>query len=108
MVTMRDLISQVTNVGTGAKKFATKEANFTGSQILYILEQCTPDISSSDCSMCIQEAIAVLPGYCRGMEGARVISPSCRIGYEMFQFYRTLNIAATPTLLPSPPPGSGQ
>jgi len=34
MATMNGLVSQVTNVGIGAKKFATKEANFNGSQIL--------------------------------------------------------------------------
>jgi len=110
MATMNDhLVSQGTNVRTGAKKFATKEANFSGPQILYTLEQCTPDISSSDCSRCIQEAIALLSKCCSGITGARILFPSCRIRYEIYSFYRTLNAMTVPTPMPSilPPPPSG-
>lgn len=109
MATMGDLERQVANV-IGAKKFATKEANFTGTQILYTLGQCSPDISNSDCSMCIQEAIAVVPECCSGTQGARVISPSCSIRYEMYRFYRTSTTATAPsttitTILPPRAPG---
>jgi len=99
--TMSGLITQVANDGTSDKKFATKAASFTGSQILYTLEQCTPDISSSDCSTCIQTAIALQSKCCGGLQGVRVMLPSCRIRYEMYQFYRTLNIAPTPTPIPA-------
>jgi hypothetical protein len=110
MATINDhLVSQGTNVKTVAKKFATKEANFSGSQTLYTLEQCTPDISSSDCSRCIQEAIALLSRCCSGNPGARILFPSCRIRYEIYSFYRTLNAMTVPTPMPSilPPPPSG-
>ncbi|XP_062161101.1 cysteine-rich receptor-like protein kinase 10 isoform X2 [Alnus glutinosa] len=111
MATINDhLVSQGTNVRTGAKKFATKEANFSGSQTLYTLEQCTPDISSSDCSRCIQEAIALLSTCCSGRPGARILFSSCRIRYEIYSFYRTLNAMTVPTPMPSilPPPPSGK
>jgi hypothetical protein len=106
MATMNDLVRQVANVGNSTKKFATKEANFTGSQILYTLEQCTPDISSSDCSACIQKAIAELAKCCSGLQGATILFPSCRIRYEIYPFYWILN-AATPPPMPAifhPPP----
>jgi hypothetical protein len=108
MRTMNDSVSQVANVSTGAKKFATKEANFMGSEILYTLEQCTPDISSSDCSICIRDAISsLLPDCCGGLQGGRVLIPSCRIRYEIYPFYRMLN-ATTPPPMPAilPPPPS--
>lgn len=93
MATMNGLVSRVSNAGiSGAKKFATKEANFTGSQILYTLEQCTPDISSSDCSKCIQEEITLMQECCSGYRGARTMFPSCRIRFELYQFYRMLKI----------------
>ena len=53
MATMKGLVSQVAKIEIGAKKFATKEANFMGSQILYTLEQCTPDIYIQ---LCLQYA----------------------------------------------------
>ncbi|XP_062161105.1 cysteine-rich receptor-like protein kinase 10 isoform X3 [Alnus glutinosa] len=109
MLTMNDSVSQVANVSTGAKKFATKEANFMGSQILYTLEQCMPDVSSSDCSICIRDAISSLPECCSGLQGARVILPSCRIRYEIYPFYRMLHAERPPpmpAILPPPlPPG---
>jgi hypothetical protein len=108
VLTMNDLVSQVANVSTGAKKFATKEANFMGSEILYTLEQCTPDISSSDCNICIRDAISsLLPKCCGGLQGGRVVIPSCRIRYEIYPFYRMLN-AMTPPPMPAilPPPPS--
>ena len=46
------------------KKFATKEENFTGSQTLYSLVQCTLDLSTSDCSKCLAGAIGALSLCC--------------------------------------------
>jgi hypothetical protein len=106
MATMNGLVSQVTNVGIGAKKFATKEANFTGSQILYTLEQCTPDISSSDCGKCIQEGLTLMQQCCSGYQGVRIMFPSCRMRYDMYQFYTMTNASTSPAPMPAilPPP----
>ncbi|XP_062163022.1 cysteine-rich receptor-like protein kinase 25 isoform X2 [Alnus glutinosa] len=108
MATMNGLVSQVTNVGIGAKKFATKEAKFTGAQILYTLEQCTPDISNSDCSKCIQEGLTFMQQCCSGYQGVRILFPSCRMRYDMYQFYKMTNASTSPTpipaILPSPSP----
>ncbi|XP_062163017.1 cysteine-rich receptor-like protein kinase 44 [Alnus glutinosa] len=111
MAMMNGLVSRVTNVGIGAKKFATKEANFSGSQILYTLEQCTPDLSSSDCSKCIQEGITLMQKCCSGYQGVRVMFPSCRIRYEMYQFYTMTNASTSPAPMPAilrPPSRSSQ
>ncbi|XP_062161072.1 cysteine-rich receptor-like protein kinase 25 [Alnus glutinosa] len=51
MATMNDLATGISNVGSGAKKFGTKEAKFTMSQTLYTLVQCTPDLSGYDCNI---------------------------------------------------------
>ncbi|XP_059438375.1 cysteine-rich receptor-like protein kinase 10 [Corylus avellana] len=107
--TMNDLASGISNVGAGAKKFGTKEANFTALQTLYTLAQCTLDISRSDCNSCLQRAIASLPGCCGGKQGGRILFPSCNVRFEVYPFYQSLNTSAptpsTPALVP-PPPGS--
>ncbi|XP_050212572.1 cysteine-rich receptor-like protein kinase 10 [Mercurialis annua] len=86
---------------SGAKKFAVREANISAFQILYSLVQCTPDLSASACSLCLQAAISKLPNCCDGKQGGRVLSPSCNIRYEIYMFYNSTRLEAPP---PSPMP----
>lgn len=108
--TLNGLVAPASNAPSGAKKYATKEANFTGFQNLYTLVQCTPDLSITSCDTCLRGAITQLPGCCTGKQGAHVLYPSCNVRYEIVPFYTTE--AATPSpppqspLLPPPPPGS--
>ncbi|KAK6264890.1 hypothetical protein SCA6_020324 [Theobroma cacao] len=81
------------------KRFAAGEANFTSSQKLYSLVQCTPDLTDALCFRCLQSAIATIPTCCDGKQGARVLLPSCNIRYEMFPFYQ---LNGTTSLVPSP------
>ncbi|KAK9936145.1 hypothetical protein M0R45_013005 [Rubus argutus] len=110
--TLIGLVSRASNAPSGAKKYATKEAPFTGFQNLYSLVQCTPDLSSTSCDRCLRGAIAQLPGCCTGAQGANVLYPSCNVRYEVYPFYTPE--AATPSpspqtrLLPPPPPGNNQ
>jgi hypothetical protein len=97
--TMNDLASGLSSIGSGAKKFGTKEANFTAFQTLYALTQCTADLSGSDCNSCLQIAISNLQGCCGGQQGGRVLSPSCNVRFELYRFYQLV----APV---SPPPGS--
>ncbi|KAK9227229.1 hypothetical protein WN943_012278 [Citrus x changshan-huyou] len=99
----------VTQAVNNTKRFATGKANFTASQTLYSLAQCTPDLSSSACNRCLREAIARLPICCSGKQGGRVLTPSCNVWYELHPFYNesaTATPAPAPVLLSPPPPGS--
>jgi hypothetical protein len=94
-----DLVTRVTSADQpGAKKFATKEANFSATIKLYSLVQCTPDISSSSCNTCLRARLANLPVCCGGKQGATVLTPSCNVRYEVYPFYR---------ILPPPPAPAG-
>ncbi|PKI34493.1 hypothetical protein CRG98_045115 [Punica granatum] len=66
-------------------------------QRLYTLAQCTPDLTPTDCTMCLQTGAGVL---LRGSHGARYFNPSCTIRYETYVFY---NETAVALLLPPPP-----
>lgn len=96
-VTVRAVAEQAAN-GDGAKKFATKEANFTGSTVLYTLGQCTPDLSVADCNTCLQVAISNLPNCCNGKKGGSVLTPSCYVRYAEYPFYQRVGLA--PDLTP--------
>ncbi|KAH7522658.1 hypothetical protein FEM48_Zijuj07G0162100 [Ziziphus jujuba var. spinosa] len=84
--------------GGHEKKFGTKEAYFTGFQTLYSLAQCTPDLSSGDCSRCLSDAMDDLY-YKRynTQQGARRLLPSCNIGFELYPFYNKTNTWTPPT-----------
>ncbi|XP_050288760.1 cysteine-rich receptor-like protein kinase 10 [Quercus robur] len=114
--TLSDLVPLAANASSGAKKFATKEVNFTVLQTMYSLVQCTPDLSSFDCNRCLREAITNVPTCCSGKQGGRVMYPSCTIRYEVSPFYQIKAVAPPapapgpapiPLLLPPPPGKSG-
>ncbi|KAI3713985.1 hypothetical protein L1987_72574 [Smallanthus sonchifolius] len=101
-------------------KFAT--GNTTGPDFvtIYGLVQCTPDLSETQCSDCVENAysIYVTGGY-SGRIGGTVFVPMCRYSYDIQRFFNgsTLVIpappppilqAAPPLLSPPPPPIPGK
>ncbi|KAJ6416422.1 hypothetical protein OIU84_002307 [Salix udensis] len=109
--TLNNISTRAASAASGAKKFAVQQANYTGVLKLYTLVQCTPDLSSSDCSRCLQGAISKLGNCCNRKQGGRVIFPSCDFRYELYEFYNATAAAeavpAPPPATPSPPPASG-
>ncbi|XP_024170827.1 cysteine-rich receptor-like protein kinase 10 [Rosa chinensis] len=105
------VLANLTEVATAAansgEKFATREVNFTGLISLYSLEQCTQDLSSSDCNWCLVRAIAELPTCCSRKIGGRVLYPSCNVRYEVYPFYNSTSaLAPAPGARPLSPPSS--
>ncbi|XP_054779059.1 cysteine-rich receptor-like protein kinase 25 [Prosopis cineraria] len=70
-------------------KFATEQVNFTRTETLYGLEQCTPDLTVFDCNTCLRSAIAAIPNCCDGKRGATVLLPACNIRYEFYPFFNS-------------------
>ncbi|XP_031247595.1 cysteine-rich receptor-like protein kinase 10 [Pistacia vera] len=90
----------VTRAANSPKRFMTKRGNFTSSQSLYCLAQCTQDLSSFDCKTCLQQSISQLR---TTQQGGRMLYPSCYSRYELYPFY-TQNVTASPAVPQSPPP----
>ncbi|PON41059.1 Cysteine rich receptor like kinase [Parasponia andersonii] len=91
--------------GEQSKKFAAGKQNLTssGSETVYGLVQCTPDLSVADCSMCFQSAISAIPTCCNGQSSARLLLPSCYVMYDLEPFFN-VTVIETPPPPPSPPP----
>lgn len=101
---MNSLATRAANSQSG-KKFATEEDEFTSSQTLYSLVQCTPDLTVSDCNTCLRSAIGGLPSCCNGKQGARLLLPSCNLRYELYPFFNGSNRS----IIPGPPaPGTAK
>ncbi|KAK4588307.1 hypothetical protein RGQ29_019334 [Quercus rubra] len=103
---MNEIGVKASTAPPGAKKFATKEANFSELQTTYSLVQCDPLLSSSDCSRCFVNLISNLLSCCAGKQGGNFLNPSCYIRYEIYPFYR---VQSAPSLAPesvlvAPPP----
>lgn len=93
--------------GGSLKKFAIGKVNFTESQDIYGLFQCTPDISKSDCVFCLNASIKLFDACCTGQTGGRIFMPSCTVRYEMFQFYSNTGLVLPSTPVSLPPPTAG-
>ncbi|CAL9226265.1 unnamed protein product [Arabidopsis halleri] len=63
-------------------KFA---AGVTGS--IYALAQCTPDLSETDCRICLAQIFAGVPTCCDGKTGGWWTNPSCYFRFEQYPFF---------------------
>ncbi|KAL8058643.1 hypothetical protein ABFX02_03G033000 [Erythranthe guttata] len=101
--------------GSGSLRKAAAE-NTTGpdGQGIFILLQCTPDLSPENCISCLVEAAGYIPEYIDDSTGIRVYTPSCIYRNEDKSFYNITKLdeslapALTPPLAPPPllPPSS--
>ncbi|KAH9779113.1 cysteine-rich receptor-like protein kinase 10 [Citrus sinensis] len=97
---MNQVITQAVN---NPKRFEIRKTNYSAFQTVYSLVQCTPDLSSRDCEVCLRGALGQLPRCCSGRQGGRVLYPSCNLRYESYPFYNESAIAVPPS---PPPPAS--
>ncbi|KAH0871023.1 hypothetical protein HID58_078045 [Brassica napus] len=100
----RDLILSTMNqaaseAADSPRKFDARKADWTASQSLYGLVQCTPDLTRQDCLSCLQQGINQLP---TDNIGGRFLVPSCSSRYELYAFYNESAIT-TPPPPPQPP-----
>ncbi|XP_027364930.1 cysteine-rich receptor-like protein kinase 26 isoform X5 [Abrus precatorius] len=98
---MRNLTKEAAS-GDSRRKFAlgTSPAGF---QTIYGNVQCTPDLSSEECSNCLSDAISEIPGCCSGYAGVNVLKPSCRIRFDPYSYFGPLP-KLDPDVPPSPQP----
>uniref|UniRef100_A0A0D3DW28 Cysteine-rich receptor-like protein kinase 10 n=1 Tax=Brassica oleracea var. oleracea TaxID=109376 RepID=A0A0D3DW28_BRAOL len=75
------------------RKFNTTQANFTTVQTLYVLAQCTPDLTTRDCLTCLRSTIKGMP---LNRYGGRLLWPSCNTRYELNKFYNETAIRTSP------------
>ncbi|KHN01543.1 Cysteine-rich receptor-like protein kinase 29 [Glycine soja] len=97
---MRNLSSTAAS-GDSRRKYATGSKPAPDFQTTYGYTQCTPDLSSEDCTTCLGEAISDIPNYFNGKAGGNVLKPSCRIRFDPYSYYGPtlkLDPDASPTM----------
>lgn len=84
--------------GDSDERFGTKSLKLNDLQTLYTLGQCTRDLTSDDCKGCLGDVIGPgIPWSRLGSVGGRVMYPSCNLRFELVQFYKDGDQAATPS-----------
>ncbi|TKY65620.1 Cysteine-rich receptor protein kinase 25 [Spatholobus suberectus] len=74
--------------GDSVERYRTGSLKLNDDQTLYILGQCTLDLSSNDCGGCLSDVIgSAIPWARLGSVGGRVLYPSCNLRFELFPFY---------------------
>lgn len=66
--------------------YATGMSNSTVNEPIHGFVQCTPDLSPDACSMCLKKAIVDTLSYFYFSRGARLLSRSCYLRYELYDF----------------------
>ena len=78
---MEETATKAVNYSVGAN-YATKKVNLLESgETVTCLAQCRPDLSSTDCRICLKVAIDEIRWYCQQQQGG-VVSPSCFVEYK--------------------------
>ena len=100
------LDSQIGQAAAGGslRKFAAGNTTAPNLHTLYLLMQCTPDLSVQVCSDCLNGAMKLIPECCDGKQGGSVVRPSCNLRFEVFSFYNATVQSSSPSLSPLPPP----
>ncbi|KAK7374132.1 hypothetical protein VNO80_07558 [Phaseolus coccineus] len=98
-----DMVANMT--GKTDNKFYTDESlRLNDKQTVFILGQCSSDLSTDGCNGCLNDVIGTaIPWSSLGSLGGRVLFPSCILRFELFQFYSLT--PTTPTATPPPPVG---
>ncbi|XP_074267726.1 cysteine-rich receptor-like protein kinase 15 [Silene latifolia] len=95
-----NITSQAANGGSNIK-YATGAVQYSSSDTVYGLVQCTPDLSYDDCKKCLVGVISTFPI----SEGARYYQSNCNTRFETGQFFSgSVNVTGSPPLPPLPTP----
>ncbi|KAK9084900.1 hypothetical protein Sjap_025311 [Stephania japonica] len=66
------------------QKYSIGKHNLTNTDSVYGFVQCTQDLTGNDCERCLQNATTVIQNCCYYYKGARVLTKSCYLRYELY------------------------
>nr|XP_034933053.1 putative cysteine-rich receptor-like protein kinase 35 [Populus alba] len=83
---------------------AAETADLSSSQKIYVFMQCTPDVSPSNCSVCLQHCVDYYKSCCNGYQGGYARTPNCFFRWDLYPFYDLFPQVTSPPPSPSPSP----
>ncbi|XP_057777758.1 cysteine-rich receptor-like protein kinase 44 isoform X2 [Salvia miltiorrhiza] len=103
-----DLSKQAAAGGLMVKVAAGNSSASASDGTVFALVQCTPDLSSRDCSNCLAGLVQRVPGCCNGSTFVIMFVPSCTLRFQLQPFYNLTRIQQVQAMVyVSPPPAPG-
>ncbi|KAK9151922.1 hypothetical protein Syun_010231 [Stephania yunnanensis] len=93
----------ITSAASNASRFQIGLINYTNTENIYGMAQCTGDLSETDCLSCLQNMVQAVSSPCQYKEGCRAVCASCIVRYEKQPFF-DLSLLSP---LPPPPQAPG-
>jgi len=79
------------------KLYAMGGFNLSDGEKRYGLVQCSRDLTSDECSQCLEAMIEKVPQCCATKRGWQVLAPSCLIKYDDYMFFTDQTSSPLPT-----------
>ncbi|KMT03394.1 hypothetical protein BVRB_8g190820 [Beta vulgaris subsp. vulgaris] len=84
----RELITEASYGNWTKPNSATRVVEVIGShEKIYMMVQCTPDISAMNCSKCLGKLYPILPDCCNGTQGGQILHANCFMMYNNQSFF---------------------
>ncbi|KAF2612794.1 hypothetical protein F2Q70_00009287 [Brassica cretica] len=97
----RTLEAAIVNTSASVLKYyGVANAEFVEFPNVYMMMQCTPDITSGECKTCLEECVTYFRDMSWGKDGGTVCRPSCLFRWNLYPFYGAF---ANITRVPAPP-----
>ncbi|CAA7054335.1 unnamed protein product [Microthlaspi erraticum] len=85
------------NTSTVLKYYGALRAEFTEFPDVFMLMQCTPDITSQDCKRCLGACVRLYKSQYWGRQGGEVNRPSCLFRWDLYPFQNAFgNVPRSP------------
>ncbi|KAL0890897.1 hypothetical protein Bca101_014880 [Brassica carinata] len=82
----RNNLSSSSSLSLSGKYYAKDVAPVPVYGNILMLMQCTPDISSKDCSLCVESSVDYYKKLYNGKRGVIMLRPSCFFRWELYNF----------------------
>ncbi|KAG6754708.1 hypothetical protein POTOM_040502 [Populus tomentosa] len=94
----------VTRASTSSSRLKpeAETADLTSTQKMYVFMQCTPDVSPSNCSECLQKCVDYYKSCCYGYQGGFAQKPNCVFRWDLYTYYNLFTQVTSPSPSPSP------
>ncbi|CAH8384103.1 unnamed protein product [Eruca vesicaria subsp. sativa] len=90
------------NTSSVHKYYSAVHAKFTEFADVYMMMQCTPDITSQDCKQCLGDSVKYFREQFRGKTGGMASFPSCLFRWDLYAFQGAfVNITRVSAIRPS-------
>ncbi|XP_030491307.2 cysteine-rich receptor-like protein kinase 15 isoform X1 [Cannabis sativa] len=83
---LNELIEKAAYNHSPIKYYAADKRSY-GNDIVYAVVQCTEDLSPTGCKTCLKATIENASTCCSFSKGVRILSKSCFLRYELYDFY---------------------